>query len=57
VEGLTSRVIEILEKGGYQTADELLKAPRDALLSLSGIGPKSLDKIEEKVKKVVHGKT
>jgi N utilization substance protein A len=57
VEGLTSRVIEILEKGGYQTAQELLKSPRDALLSLSGIGPKSLDKIEEKVKKVVHGKT
>ena len=56
VKGLTPRILEILEQGGYKTAQEIEKATDDALCSLPGIGPKTLEKIRGEVKKI-HGET
>ncbi|MCH7760361.1 transcription termination factor NusA [candidate division TA06 bacterium] len=57
VTGLTPRMVEILAKGGFQSAQDVEKSSEEDLLSIPGVGPKSLEKIKEEVRKAVHGET
>jgi DNA-directed RNA polymerase alpha subunit len=43
VEGLPKRVVSILAENGIDTVNEVVNTSKEALLSLKGLGEKSLD--------------
>ncbi|MBN1373985.1 30S ribosomal protein S2 [Candidatus Dojkabacteria bacterium] len=47
--GLTKREVEILSSGGVKTIDDIKKRGKTGLLEITGIGPKTVDKILKKV--------
>lgn len=49
VTGITTRILEILEKAHIHTVQDLMNSPRDAILDIKGIGDKTLDKLVEKI--------
>ncbi|MCF7796481.1 MAG: transcription termination factor NusA [Lentisphaeria bacterium] len=53
VEGLPTRVVNILVENGIETVNEVVNTSRESLLNIKGLGEKSLDEFMEVLNEVV----
>lgn len=52
IEGLSKSIKDSLENSGIDTIEKLASTPKDLLLSYKGIGPKTIDSLNNSLKKI-----